>query len=190
MLNIDSPTLVLLADAARPFVSVAGAAFAANSFITALRQNNPLPQERPVSLPYRVLYAPRYARILAIVFAVVISIGCSALVALAAGQPVALSIDTALSAVLAALGSQLIHGLSLSAEVPAPAAAEELAEPILTDAHLDRLNTIMGSKDLSDEEMDDLMTAIFRDQYTPLEFWLVLDDGTEVVILGEQEDQR
>ena len=121
-----SATIALLVLILQPLVSVGGAAWYASYAITMVRKDFPLPTTRPVSLLYRAVYAPRYARILAVLLAAVVSVGASAFIALATGTPIGSAIDATLAAMLAGLGSQLIHGLTLSTEVPAVVTDQEV----------------------------------------------------------------
>lgn len=109
------PLLALLA-------STAGAGAVASWLFGLLRSWYPLPPVPAVSLywrvVFRVLYAPRYARLFVLVLASLVSLVASVGVALITGVAVAGIVDAALAASLAAIVSQLLHGLSLDTEVP------------------------------------------------------------------------
>lgn len=98
------------------FAAPAGAGALSSWFFDWLRTRYPLPPE-PISLAYKLLYAPAYARVVTIVIGGLISIVASGAVAGLAGQDVLSAIDVALAALLGALSGQLRHGLSLSTEV-------------------------------------------------------------------------
>lgn len=126
------------------FLASAGAGMTATWLISWARRTWPCPTAPTLAAMtrfdragYVLLYAPRYTRLLALGLAA--AIGLIAALALAGLQ----STDARplLDAALAALVSQIRHGLTLSAEVPrAPADADLLAElldaPAADDAYL------------------------------------------------------
>ncbi len=123
--------LVPLLPLAQWLASVPGAGYAASRLLDIARQHLPLPPAgQPASLCRRLLWAPRYARLLSIASAGAVSaLATLALVVFSAwlqGAPFdAPLLDMALAAALAALAAQIRHGLSLAGDVPgSPAHAE------------------------------------------------------------------
>lgn len=104
------------------FLAGPGAGVAAFFLFDAIRNWYPQPVSTPVSslarLAYRVLYAPRYARIAALVLAGAIGIMASVPLAMLTGTDVAGALDTALAAALAAISSQVMHSFSLETKIP------------------------------------------------------------------------
>lgn len=103
------------------YFASAGAGVAASWLFAQLRIAVPLPPNRPQGwriTAYRLLYAPRYARIVVLVLAGIIGVMASGLIALLSGANVTNALDTATAGFLAGVASQLLHGFSLSNEVP------------------------------------------------------------------------
>lgn len=114
-LQVLIPVLAFLA-------STAGAGLVASRLFDVLRAALP-PDELAVSplgqLVAPLLHAPRYARLSALVLAAAISVAASGLLALARHADVPGALDQAFAASLAAIISQLMHGMQLSNEVEA-----------------------------------------------------------------------
>lgn len=103
------------------YLASAGAGVAASRLFAQLRCTFPLPIEQPHGwriTAYRVLYAPRYARIAVLVLAGVIGVIAASLVAFLSGANVTNALDTATAGFLAGIASQILHSLSLADEVP------------------------------------------------------------------------
>lgn len=94
-----------------------GSGTAAYYVLNELRRRYPLPAKRPPGLRahfYALIYAPRYARITAMITAAAIGLLATGALAWLQGQPIIPTIDEALTTMLAsAVFSQIRHGKTL-----------------------------------------------------------------------------
>lgn len=117
-------TIALLLPLLAYAASTVGAGALAFATFVWLRQQFPQPSVVPVRRIqrwcYLALYAPRYARVSALILAALISILASLAMAFLSHADVLVSLDNAVSAALAAIISQLTHAAVLSPTMPAP----------------------------------------------------------------------
>lgn len=103
------------------YVAAGGAGAVASYLVAIARLHWPQPSTVPAGasgLFYRTLYAPRYTRMFVLILAGILGTLAAGAVAYFTGANVAEAIDVATAGALAGIASQILHGLTLSSELP------------------------------------------------------------------------